>query len=68
MCLEMYEPDFLSAPGLAWEAALKSRSKLDLSYDIDMLPTVEEGITNGICHTSYQYGEADNKYMKIIKL
>ena len=41
MCLEIYELDpakFLSAPGLARQAALKrSKVKLDLLIDIDML-------------------------------
>ena len=40
MCFEIYELDpacFLTAPGLAWQAALK----LDLSTNIDMLLMVE---------------------------
>ena len=41
MCLKIYELDpakFLSAPGLAWQAALKNtKVKLDLLTDIDML-------------------------------
>ena len=41
MCFEIYELDpakFLSAPGLAWQAALKkTKVKLDLLTDIDML-------------------------------
>ena len=42
MCLEIYELDpakFLSAPGLAWQAASKKIDvkKLDLLTDIDML-------------------------------
>ena len=41
MCLRTYKPDpakFLSAPGLAWQAALKKKKvKLDLLTDIDML-------------------------------
>ena len=40
-CLEIYELDpakFLSAPELAWQAALKkAKLKLDLLTDIDML-------------------------------
>ena len=39
MCLEIYELDpakFLSAPGLAWQAALKkTKVKLHLLTDID---------------------------------
>ena len=41
MCLEIYELDpakFLSAPGLAWQAALKkTKVKLDLLTDIFQL-------------------------------
>ena len=45
MCLEIYELDpakFLSAPGLAWQAALKkTKVKLDLLTNIEMLLMVE---------------------------
>ena len=48
MCLKKYELDpakFYSAPGLAWQAALKkTRVKLDILTDIDMLLILEEGI------------------------
>ena len=68
MCLKIYELDpakFLSAPGLAWQAALKkTKVKLDLLTDIDMLLMVEKGIRGGICHSIYQYAKANNKYMK----
>ena len=41
MCLEIYElypADFLTEPGLAWQAALrKAKVKLDLLADFDML-------------------------------
>ena len=41
ICFKIYELDpakFLSAPGLAWEAALKkTKVKLDLLIDIDIL-------------------------------
>ena len=44
-CLKIYELDpakFLSAPGLAWQAALKkTKVKLDLLTDIDMLLMVK---------------------------
>ena len=46
ICLEIYELDpakFLSAPGLAWQAALKkTKVKLDLLTDINMLLMVEK--------------------------
>ena len=68
ICLEIYELDSaksLSAPGLAWQAALKkTKTKLDLLKDINMLLTVEKGIRGGICHSIYQYAKANNKYMK----
>ena len=55
MCLKMYEVDptkFLSAPGLARHASLKkTKLKLDLLADIDMLLMVEKGIRGGICHS-----------------
>ena len=68
MCREIYElgpAKFLSAPGLAWQAALKkTKVKLDLLTDIDMLLMVEKGIRGGICHSIYRYAKANNKYMK----
>ena len=68
MCLDIYELDpanFLSAPGLAWKAALKkTKVKLDLLTDIDMLLMVEKCITGGICHSIYRYAKDNNKYMK----
>ena len=65
--LKIYELDpakYLSAPGLAWQAALKkTKVKSDLLTDIDML-LVEKGIREGICLSICQYGKANNKYMK----
>ena len=55
----------LLAPGLAWKAAIKkTKVKLDLLTDIDILLIVEKGISGGICHSIYQYAKANNKYMK----
>ena len=68
MCLKIYlDPSkFLSAPGLARQANLKKiEVKLELLTDIDMLSLmVEKDIRGGICHTTYSYAKADNKYMK----
>ena len=68
MCLKTYELDpakFLSAPGLAWQAALKkTKVKLDLLTDIDLFLMVKKGIRGGICHSIYKYAKANNKYMK----
>ena len=68
MCLGIYELDparLLAAPGLAWQAAFKkTKVKLGLLTDIDLLLMVEKGIKIGICHAIHQYAKANNKYMK----
>ena len=68
ICLKIYHLDpvkFLSAPGLAWQAALKkAKVKLDFLTGIDMLLMVKKGIRGGICHSIYRYAKANNKYMK----
>ena len=68
MCLEIYKfnpAKFLSALGLAWQAALKkTKVKLALLTYIDMLLMVEKGIRGGIYHSIYQYAKSNNKYMK----
>ena len=59
MRLETQELDsshFLAAPGLAWQATLKTtKVKLDLLTDI---------IRGGICHSIYRYANSNNRYMK----
>ena len=56
---------FVSAPGLAWQVALKKTEiKLELLTDIDMPLMVEKGIRGGIYHSIHQYAEANGKYMK----
>ena len=43
---------FVSAPGLAWQAAIKkTKPKLDLLTDIDILSMVEKSIRGRICHS-----------------
>ena len=68
MCIKEYELDpaqFLSLPGLAWQACLKKTNiELELLTDYDMLLMVEEGIRGGICHSKHRYAKANNKYMK----
>ena len=68
MFLKNYDLDsakFLSASGLAWQAALiKTEEKPKLLTDIDMLLMVEKGIRGGLCHAIFQYAKANNKYMK----
>ena len=67
--LKIYELDpvkLISAPGLAWPAALKKTEvKLELLTDIDMLLMVEKGIPGGIFHVIYRFAKANNKYMKV---
>ena len=68
ICLEIYELDpakCLSAPGLAWQVALKkTKVKLELLTDIDMLLIVEKGNRGGLDHSINRCAKANNKYMK----
>ena len=68
MCLKIYELDpanDLSAPGLAWQAALKkTKVKLDLLTDINSILMVESSIRGGIWHSIYQHAKANNIHMK----
>ena len=55
---------FLTATGSTWKAALKkTKVKLDLLTDIDMLLMVEKRIRDGVCHVhaNHQYSKANNK-------
>ena len=67
MCLEIYELNrakVISVPGSAWQATFKkTKGKLDLLIDIDMLLMVKKGIRGGICHSVYRYSKANKKYM-----
>ena len=67
-CIKVHELDhanFVSAPGLAWQACLKKTVvKLDLLTDVDMLLMVKKGIRRGICHAILRYAKANNKYMR----
>ena len=66
--IEMYELDpahFLSAQGFAWQACLKkTKIKLELLADIDMLLIVEKGIRGRICQAIHRHANVNNKYMK----
>ena len=42
----------------------KTKVKLDLLTDIDMLLMVEKSIRGEICHAIHRYAKANNKYMK----
>ena len=67
-CINIYKLDpahFLTAPGLAWQACLKkTKLKLELLTDNDMLMMVEKGIRGGMRNAIYRYATANNKYMK----
>ena len=65
MCHKIYTLDpakKISAPGLAWQTALKkTKVKIDLLTGIDMLLMVEKGIRGGICHYIYRYAKPNKK-------
>ena len=67
MYSEVYELDpvkFISAPGLAWQAALKKTGvELDLLTDIGMLLMVEKGVIGAICNAVHHYAKANDRYM-----
>ena len=51
---ELDPAEYLAAPRLAWQAALKKTTvKLDLLTNSDMLLMIEKGIRGGICHSIY---------------
>ena len=66
LCLENYELDpvwYFTAPGFAWDAALKKTGvRLELLIDPDMLLMFEEGI-RGISMITKRYSKANNPYM-----
>ena len=63
ICIYNYKLDpahYYTAPGLAWDAALKVTGvNLELLSDIDMLLMVEKGIRGGISMVSTRYGMGD---------
>ena len=66
-CLEHHKLDpahFYTPPGLAWKACLrKTRVRLELLTDPDMLLMFERGIREGITQAVHRYAAANNKYM-----
>ena len=67
ICLRNYGLDpahFYTAPGLAWKACLKkTRIRLELLLDPDMLLMFERGIRGGITQSVNRWAEANNPYM-----
>ena len=67
ICCKHYSLDpahYFTAPGLAWDAALKvTEVKLELLSDPDMLLLIEKGIRGGESTISNRYGKSNNKYM-----
>ena len=67
VCITNYGLDplwYYTAPGLAWDAALKiSGVKLELLTDPNMYLMVEAGIRGGISTITKRYAKANNPYM-----
>ena len=54
-----------SAPGLAWDAALKiAKFKLQLLSDPDMLFMIESSIRGGIAIISHRHAKANKEYIE----
>ena len=67
VCQENYKLDpawYYTAPGLAWDAALKvTKVELELLADADMLLMIEKEIRGRVSMISTRYGKANNLYM-----
>ena len=67
VCLDNYGLDpahFYTAPGLAWKACLKkTRIRLELLLNPDMLLMFERQITGGITQSIHRWAKANNPYM-----
>ena len=67
VCLDDYGLDpanFYMAPGLAWKACLKkTRIRLELLLDLDMLLMFKRGIRGGITQSIHRWAKANNPYM-----
>ena len=68
MCMKNYELDpahFYTAPGLAWDAALKfTKVKLVTLHDVEMHQFIEKGMRGGISMISTRYARANNPYLE----
>lgn len=67
VCYNNYGLDashYLTAPGLAWDAALKMTGvKLELLTDYDKYLFVERGLRGGNSMIAHRYAKANNKYL-----
>ena len=67
VCTQNYGLDpahFYTAPGLAWKACLKkTRIRLELLLDPDMLLMSESGIRGGITQSVHRWAKANSPYM-----
>ena len=68
MYIEIYKLDpakFISAPRLTCKPYLKkTKVKLELLTDMEIILIDEKEIGEGICHSLNRYAKANNKYMK----
>ena len=56
---------YFSAPGLAWDTALKiTQVQLDLLSDLNMLLMIESVIRGGIATISHRHAKANDEYME----
>ena len=66
-CLNIFGLDpchYFTSPGLSWDAALKkTKVKLDLITDIDMILFIEKGMRGGISYIAHRHPKANNKYL-----
>ncbi|KAK4885978.1 hypothetical protein RN001_002249 [Aquatica leii] len=67
ICLNIYGLDpaqYLTAPGLAWDAALKLTGvELELFTDVDMIHFIKKGIRGGISMCSKRQAVANNVFI-----
>ena len=67
VCLDHYGLDpahFYTVPGLSWKACLKkTRIRLELLLDPDMLLKFEQGIRGGITQSVRRWAKANNPYI-----
>lgn len=66
-CKTNYKLDpafYMTAPGLSFDAMLlKTKVKLQLIEDLEILRMIQKGIRGGVCLCSNRYAKANNKYM-----